>query len=202
MFPVLLAEFIGIQVVDVPDIRGLRIDHRSVEWSELQARPRGEIDRCCEQANSIAGMHGVVCLGHGSTDANRPSHCRSALSVNALSGMLTKLVGFRGCNRSRLLRGVQMASFRELLNKAKAEIREVDPGGAEEMLDEGAILLDVREADEFEQGAVPDSLFLARGNLESQVEGRIPDKSAPVVIMCAGGIRSVFAAVHDAGARL
>jgi rhodanese-related sulfurtransferase len=88
-----------------------------------------------------------------------------------------------------------MAGFRELLNKAKAEIREVDPGGAEELLGEGAILLDVREADEFEQGAVPDSLFLARGNLESQVEGRIPDKSTPVVIMCAGGIRSVFAAV-------
>lgn len=88
-----------------------------------------------------------------------------------------------------------MASFRELLNKAKAESREVDPGGAEELLGEGAILLDVREADEFEQGAVPDSLFLARGNLESQVEGRIPDKSTPVVIICAGGIRSVFAAV-------
>ena len=71
----------------------------------------------------------------------------------------------------------------------------MDPAGAEEMLAAGAILLDVREADEFEQGAVPDSVFLARGNLESQVEGRIPDKSAPVVILCAGGVRSAFAAV-------
>ncbi len=87
-----------------------------------------------------------------------------------------------------------MTDFRELLNKAKAEIREVDPQEAQTMIGEGAVLLDVREADEFEQGAVPDSLLIARGHLESQVEGRIQDKSVPVVVMCAGGIRSVFAA--------
>lgn len=87
-----------------------------------------------------------------------------------------------------------MPSFRDLLSAAKSEIREVDPAEAEDMVSLGATLLDVREADEFEQGAVPGSVFLPRGHLESQVEGKLPDKSTPVVVMCAGGVRSAFAA--------
>jgi len=87
-----------------------------------------------------------------------------------------------------------MPSFRDLLMQAKSEIREVDTAEAEAMVEGGAVLLDVREADEFEQGAVPGSVFLPRGHLESQVEGKIHDKSATVVIMCAGGVRSAFAA--------
>ncbi|MEI2698444.1 MAG: molybdopterin-synthase adenylyltransferase MoeB [Microthrixaceae bacterium] len=87
-----------------------------------------------------------------------------------------------------------MSNFRELLNAAKADITEVDTATAEELRADGATLLDVREADEFEQGAVPGSVFLPRGHLESQVEGRLADKSAPVIVMCAGGVRSAFAA--------
>jgi sulfur-carrier protein adenylyltransferase/sulfurtransferase len=87
-----------------------------------------------------------------------------------------------------------MPSFRDLLNQAKAEIREVTTAEAEQLVAGGAVLLDVREADEFEQGAVPGSVFLPRGHLESQVEGRLTDKSQPVVVMCAGGVRSAFAA--------
>jgi len=87
-----------------------------------------------------------------------------------------------------------MPSFRDLLNEAKTEIREVSTSEAESMLADGATLLDVREADEFEQGAVPNSVFLPRGHLESQVEGKVPAKDAPVVVMCAGGVRSAFAA--------
>ncbi|HTO00717.1 MAG TPA: molybdopterin-synthase adenylyltransferase MoeB [Microthrixaceae bacterium] len=87
-----------------------------------------------------------------------------------------------------------MSNFRDLLNSTKGEIREVDTASAEEQRRAGALLLDVREADEFEQGAVPDSIFIPRGHLESQVEGRLLDKSAPVIVMCAGGTRSAFAA--------
>lgn len=87
-----------------------------------------------------------------------------------------------------------MSNFRELLNSTKSEIREVDTATAEEQREGGSILLDVREADEFEQGAVPGSIFIPRGHLESQVEGRLLDKSAPVIVMCAGGTRSAFAA--------
>ena len=87
-----------------------------------------------------------------------------------------------------------MASYRDLLKQARSEIREVDPAGAATLIEAGALLLDVREPDEFEQGAVPGSLHIARGNLESQIEGRVHDRARPLVVMCAGGNRSVFAA--------
>ena len=86
-----------------------------------------------------------------------------------------------------------MASFRDLLNEAKAQIREVDPVEAEARLGT-ATFLDVREPDEFEQGALPAAVHIPRGHLESQVEGRLTDKSVPVVVYCAGGTRSAFAA--------
>ena len=87
-----------------------------------------------------------------------------------------------------------MSNFRELLTKAKSEIREVSTAEAEELRDKGAVILDVREAEEFEQGAIPGAVFIPRGHLEGQVEGRIPDKDATVVIHCASGVRSAFAA--------
>jgi molybdopterin/thiamine biosynthesis adenylyltransferase/rhodanese-related sulfurtransferase len=86
-----------------------------------------------------------------------------------------------------------MAGFRELLAKAKQNIREVDPATAEELLP-SATFLDVRELDEYEQGTIPGALFLPRGHLESQIENRIPDHDRRVVIYCASGVRSVFAA--------
>ena len=88
-----------------------------------------------------------------------------------------------------------MASFRELLRQAKAEIREVDTAGGEQLLAEGWTLLDVREPDEYEQGAIVGSVHIPRGQLESSIENRVADRSTPLVAMCAGGVRSAFAAV-------
>ncbi|MEY4371785.1 MAG: putative molybdopterin synthase sulfurylase MoeB [Actinomycetota bacterium] len=88
-----------------------------------------------------------------------------------------------------------MATFRDLLNAAKAEITEVSPADAEARIAAGgAVVLDVREPDEYEQGALLDVLHIPRGHLEGQVEGKILDKSTPVVVYCAGGVRSAFAA--------
>jgi sulfur-carrier protein adenylyltransferase/sulfurtransferase len=87
-----------------------------------------------------------------------------------------------------------MANFRELLKATKAQIREVDTAGAEALLNNGALLLDVREPDEYEQGAVPGSVHIPRGHLESQIENRVPDHDRRLVVMCAGGTRSAFAA--------
>jgi molybdopterin/thiamine biosynthesis adenylyltransferase/rhodanese-related sulfurtransferase len=87
---------------------------------------------------------------------------------------------------------VTVPTPRELLNDAKSSIREVDADQAEAELGR-AIFLDVREPDEYEQGAVPGAVHLPRGNLEFQVEGKLLDKSAPVVVYCAGGVRSAFA---------
>ncbi len=86
-------------------------------------------------------------------------------------------------------------TFREMLAAAKAAVREIDPAEAEsEMARDDAVVLDVREPDEYEQGAIPGALHIPRGTLETSIEGRIPDKSAHVVVYCAGGTRSAFAA--------
>ncbi|MCZ7529144.1 MAG: molybdopterin-synthase adenylyltransferase MoeB [Acidimicrobiia bacterium] len=86
-----------------------------------------------------------------------------------------------------------MASFRDLLADTKAKISEVDPAEAEERI-ETATFLDVREQDEVDQGVVPGAVHIPRGHLESQVENRLTDRDAPVVVYCAGGVRSAFAA--------
>ena len=88
-----------------------------------------------------------------------------------------------------------MTTFRDLLAATKAEIREVDTATAEQLrASGGAIVLDVREPDEFEQGSIPGAIFVPRGQMEAQIENLIPDKSATVVVHCASGIRSAFAA--------
>ena len=86
-----------------------------------------------------------------------------------------------------------MSTPRELLNAAKAEIVEAE-GAAVAPLVGTVTFLDVREPDEYEQGAVPGAVHLPRGHLEFQVEGKIPNKTAPIVVYCAGGVRSAFAA--------
>jgi molybdopterin/thiamine biosynthesis adenylyltransferase/rhodanese-related sulfurtransferase len=84
-------------------------------------------------------------------------------------------------------------SPRDLLNAAKADIREVDPKDIADHLDDYRVL-DVREPDEYQQGALPGAVHVPRGQLEFSIEGRLPDKSAPVAVYCAGGTRSAFAA--------
>ncbi len=86
-----------------------------------------------------------------------------------------------------------MATPRELLNDAKAQIREVEPADVVDLIG-SATFLDVREPDEYEQGALPGAVHIPRGHLEFQVEGRLTNKDEPIVVYCAGGTRSAFAA--------
>src|SRR4029079_19266767 len=90
-------------------------------------------------------------------------------------------------------RGTSMATFRELLNAARQRITEIDPETAETRLNH-ATFPDVRELHEFDQGMIPVAVFLPRGHLESQAENKLGDKDAPIVVYCAGGTRSAFAA--------
>ncbi len=87
-----------------------------------------------------------------------------------------------------------MATFRDLLTAAKSEITEVSTEGAAAHIAEGYTVLDVREPDEYQEGAIPGAIHIPRGHLEAQIEGRISDKTTPVVVYCAGGVRSAFAA--------
>jgi sulfur-carrier protein adenylyltransferase/sulfurtransferase len=86
-----------------------------------------------------------------------------------------------------------MASYRELLQQVKSEIEEVDARGAQELLD-SSVLVDVREEDEWSEGHIPGAVHVPRGFLESRIERVAPDRAQPVVLYCASGSRSAFAA--------
>src|SRR4051795_5619191 len=85
-----------------------------------------------------------------------------------------------------------MPSYRELLQQTKSEIDEIDAASAQSL--EGAVWIDVREADEWQEGHLPGAVHVPRGYLESRIEGVAPDKSKPVVLYCAAANRSAFAA--------
>jgi molybdopterin/thiamine biosynthesis adenylyltransferase/rhodanese-related sulfurtransferase len=89
-----------------------------------------------------------------------------------------------------------MATYRELLAQVKDEIDEVSSPevlGRMGELDR-PLLLDVREQDEWQEGHLPGAVHIPRGNLESRVETLIPDRSREIVVYCAVGSRSAFAA--------
>jgi molybdopterin/thiamine biosynthesis adenylyltransferase/rhodanese-related sulfurtransferase len=88
-----------------------------------------------------------------------------------------------------------MATFRDLLANAKSQITEIDTADAQRRIEAGGVVvLDVREPDEYEQGALPNVLHIPRGHLEAQIEGRATDRDQEIVVYCAGGVRSAFAA--------
>lgn len=84
-------------------------------------------------------------------------------------------------------------SFQDLVNQAKQQIREVDPAELERRLTEVTIL-DIREADEFDQGAISGAHLAPRGILESVISLHVSDFEQEVVVYCGVGARSALAA--------
>ncbi|MFN8490336.1 MAG: molybdopterin-synthase adenylyltransferase MoeB [Caldilineaceae bacterium] len=84
----------------------------------------------------------------------------------------------------------------QLVQLAKSQITEISAQDLKRRLDAGedVTVVDVRERDEFIQGHLPDAVFIPRGYLELQIEQHQPDREQPVVIYCAGGVRSALAA--------
>lgn len=93
-----------------------------------------------------------------------------------------------------------MPSSRDLLDDARRVISEVTP--QQVAGDQSArTLVDVRERNEFEEGHIRGAAHLSKGFIEVQVEDRVPDKSTPITLYCAGGTRSLLAAraLHELG---
>lgn len=80
------------------------------------------------------------------------------------------------------------------LAELKNAIPEVLPEEALALHKQGAVLLDVREADEIANGSPKGALRIGRGFLELRIEDAVPELDQPVLVMCAGGVRSLFAA--------
>jgi len=84
----------------------------------------------------------------------------------------------------------------QLVQLAKSQIEEISAADLKAWLETGqeVTVVDVRERDEFVQGHLPGATFIPRGFLELQIEQRQPNREQPVVVYCAGGIRSALAA--------
>ena len=87
-------------------------------------------------------------------------------------------------------------TYSDLLQEVKGAIKQVTLDEMKRRLDakETYVFVDVREKDETKNGFIPGAVLLPRGFLEMQAEAKLPDKNAKLVIYCAGGTRSAFAA--------
>ena len=85
-------------------------------------------------------------------------------------------------------------SYADLLREARSRIREVTPQEVGGLSPGAATIVDVREASEWEQGHLPGANHISKSYIEQQIEGAVPDRDAPVILYCAGGVRSLFAA--------
>jgi molybdopterin/thiamine biosynthesis adenylyltransferase/rhodanese-related sulfurtransferase len=81
----------------------------------------------------------------------------------------------------------------EVLRQIKGRIHEIDPADAREQAAHGVVVIDVREADEWAAGHIPGAKHVPKSHLEQRVEGAAPDRSVPVILYCAGGVRSAWA---------
>src|SRR5919106_1172045 len=88
-----------------------------------------------------------------------------------------------------------MPGYRELFRQVKSEIEEVDASRASELREtDSPVFVDVRERSEWDEGHVPGAVHVPKSHLESRIEQAVPDRDATVVVYCASGSRSVFAA--------
>lgn len=88
-----------------------------------------------------------------------------------------------------------MKSRENLLDDARQNIPEMTVQKVHEYMKEGndPVLLDVRGLDEWERGHLKGSVHIPRGELEPRAEAVMPDKSREVIVICAGGVRSLLA---------
>jgi molybdopterin/thiamine biosynthesis adenylyltransferase/rhodanese-related sulfurtransferase len=90
----------------------------------------------------------------------------------------------------------------EFLKQVKSGISEVDPSEVNQLLHEGVVVVDVRETEEVTAGKLPGAAHIPRGFLESRIESVAPKRDQRVILYCASGNRSAFAAntlVRDLG---
>ena len=87
----------------------------------------------------------------------------------------------------------KMTTLTQLLERARAEIEEIDARAAERAVERGASLLDVREPSETDDGHIPGATLVPRGLLELRLESLALDE-ATIVVCCASGTRSLLAA--------
>lgn len=85
--------------------------------------------------------------------------------------------------------------FQKLVAEAKKQIIEVSPADARQQTEEGdAVLIDVREEDDWREDHAKGAKHLSRGVIELEIEEQVPDLKTPIVCYCGGGSRSALVA--------
>jgi rhodanese-related sulfurtransferase len=86
--------------------------------------------------------------------------------------------------------------FLKIVEDAKTRVRETTVEEIKSRLDRGdkLVLVDVREESEFQKDHLPGAIHLGKGVIERDIEQKVPDLNAPLVLYCGGGFRSALAA--------
>jgi rhodanese-related sulfurtransferase len=86
--------------------------------------------------------------------------------------------------------------FLKIVEDAKSRIKELSVKDVQTKLDRGEKfhLVDVREESEWAKGHLPNAVHLGKGIIERDIETKIPDTSAEIILYCGGGFRSALAA--------
>jgi rhodanese-related sulfurtransferase len=86
--------------------------------------------------------------------------------------------------------------FLEIVNDAKSRVAETNVKEVKQRLDKGDkfTLVDVREESEWARGHLPGAVHLSKGVIERDIEAKVADKNAELVLYCGGGFRSALAA--------
>jgi rhodanese-related sulfurtransferase len=85
--------------------------------------------------------------------------------------------------------------YQKLVTEAKKNITEISPHDAAARMESGeAIMIDVRDKDEWDEGHIPGGTHLSRGTIELDIEEKVPDTNAMIICHCGGGGRSALAA--------
>ena len=96
-----------------------------------------------------------------------------------------------------------MKTLKDMLAEARQVIPEQAPAEVERRLRsaEPPLMIDVRDPDEYREGAIEGAVPISRGFLEFKVPEAFPDPATPLVLYCLSGLRSLLAAkvLHDLG---
>jgi len=84
--------------------------------------------------------------------------------------------------------------FEKLVAEAKRNITEISPADAAAKSQSGdAVIVDVREKDEWDEAHIPNATHLSRGTIELDIEEKVPNRNALIICHCGGGGRSALA---------
>ena len=86
--------------------------------------------------------------------------------------------------------------FLKIVDDARSRIRETNVDEVKTRMDQGdkLLLVDVREESEFAKDHLPGAVHLGKGIIERDIEARVPDVNAEMILYCGGGFRSALAA--------